>query len=158
LLAAWLLNVVLMLGAYHYTQGAQLLGVELTGKSDPFKRVRGWDTLAQQYAQRQSLAPGALLLSGDRDVLAQLAYQLRLPVNDVLSWDAGFGVRHQYDLMHQLGAGQIGRDVLLVTHDKTPGALAGRFKSVQELEPVHVQIHRDWALDYKVFLLKDFRG
>jgi len=188
LIAAIILNTVIMLGAYHYTQGAQWFGVEMTGKTDPFKRVRGWDQLAEQYAARQALAPQALLMSGDRDLLAQLGYHLRLHPEQIISWNAGQGIRHQYDLMNPLGAcrtlgieakistvqmdlqpiplksdrllGQahIGQDMLMVTNEPLPEALTKRFNAVETLEPLHVQIHKDWALQYKVYWVKGFRG
>ncbi len=158
LIAAILLNVIIMLGAYHYTQGAQWFGVEMTGKTDPFKRVRGWDQLAEQYAARQTLAPQALLMSGDRDLLAQLGYHLRLHPEQIVSWNAGQGIRHQYDLMNPLGHSHIGRDMLMVTNEPLPEALTKRFNAVETLEPLHVQIHKDWDLQYKVYWLKGFRG
>jgi hypothetical protein len=158
LIAAILLNVVIMLGAYHYTQGVQWFGVELTGKTDPFKRVRGWDQLARQYAARQALAPQALLMSGDRDLLAQLSYHLRLHPDQIVSWNPGQNIRHQYDLMHPLGQPYIGCDMLMVSNEPLPESLASRFTAVETLEPLHVQIHKDWDLKYKVYRLKGFRG
>ncbi len=158
LIAALVLNVVVMLGAYHYTQGAQWFGVELTGKNDPFKRVRGWEQLAEQYAARQALAPQALLMSGDRDLLAQLGYHLRLHPEQIVSWNAGQGIRHQYDLMHLLGQPHIGHDMLMVTNEPLPETLTSRFNAVETLEPLHVQIHKDWALKYAVYRMKGFRG
>jgi 4-amino-4-deoxy-L-arabinose transferase-like glycosyltransferase len=158
LIAAILLNVIVMLGAYHYTQGAQWFGVEMTGKTDPFKRVRGWDQLAEQYTARQALAPHALLMSGDRDLLAQLGYHLHLRPEHIVSWNAGQGIRHQYDLMHPLGQPHIGHDMLMVSNEPLPEALISRFDAVEVLEPLHVQIHKDWALNYKVYWFKGFRG
>ena len=158
LFAAILLNVIIMLGAYHYTQGAQWFGVEMTGKTDPFKRVRGWDQLAEQYKARQTLAPQALLMSGDRDLLAQLGYHLRLHPAQIVSWNAGQGIRHQYDLMRPLGQPHIGQDMLMVTREPLPEALIARFNAVETLAPLHVQIHKDWDLKYAVYWMKGFRG
>jgi 4-amino-4-deoxy-L-arabinose transferase-like glycosyltransferase len=158
LIAAIILNTVIMLGAYHYTQGAQWFGVEMTGKTDPFKRLRGWDQLAEQYTARQTLAPQALLMSGDRDLLAQLGYHLHLHPGQIVSWNAGQGIRHQYDLMHPLGQSHISQDMLMVTNEPLPEALTKRFNAVETLEPLHVQIHKDWALQYKLYWLKGFRG
>jgi len=132
--------------------------VEMTGKTDPFKRVRGWDQLAEQYTARQALAPQALLMSGDRDLLAQLGYHLRLQPDQIVSWNAGQGIRHQYDLMHPLGQPHIGHDMLMVTNEPLPEALTSRFSAFETLEPLQVQIHKDWALNYKVYWLKGFRG
>jgi len=158
LIAAIVLNTLIMLGTYHYTQGAQWFGVELTGKTDPFKRVRGWDALAKQFRQYQDTAPGALVVSEDREVLAQLSYYMRLPSSEVLAWNNANLIRHQYDLLHKLDNKNIGRDVLFVTSDSQAGDIAKYFNSVERLQSLHVQIHPDWSLDYSVFLLKDFRG
>ncbi|MGB9671398.1 MAG: ArnT family glycosyltransferase, partial [Halothiobacillaceae bacterium] len=73
LLAALALNVALMFGAYHYDRITAALGVELTAKTDPFKRVRGWDRLGEQFGRLQAAHPQALLVSEEREVLAELA-------------------------------------------------------------------------------------
>jgi len=158
LLAALALNLLLMFGAYHYERILPLFGMELNAKTDPFKRVRGWDQLGEQYNARRAQAPGALLLSEEREALAGLGYYARLPVNEVLSWNPRGLLRHQYDLFHSLGAEHVGRDVLFVTSGAEPGEIAQHFASVQRLEPLLVPIHPGWALEYSVFLLKDFRG
>ncbi|MDD2893672.1 MAG: glycosyltransferase family 39 protein [Halothiobacillaceae bacterium] len=158
LLAALALNLLLMFGAYHYERILPLFGMELNAKTDPFKRVRGWDALGEQFNARRAQAPGALLLSEEREALAGLGYYARLPLNEVLSWNPRGLLRHQYDLFHSLGAEHIGRDVLFVTSSAEPGEVAQHFASVQRLEPLLVPIHPGWALEYSVFLLKDFRG
>jgi 4-amino-4-deoxy-L-arabinose transferase-like glycosyltransferase len=158
LLAALALNVALMFGAYHYDRIAAGLGFELSAKSDPFKRVRGWDRLGEQFTRLQAAHPQALLVSEEREVLAELAYYARIPSERVLSWNPQGLLRHQYDLMHSLGPTQRGRDVLLVTSASAPGPIAEHFASVEPLPPLHVPIHRDWALEYSVFLLRDYKG
>ncbi|MGC8732835.1 MAG: hypothetical protein ACP5RC_11345, partial [Halothiobacillaceae bacterium] len=85
-------------------------------------------------------------------------YYARIPPERVLSWNPQGLLRHQYDLMHSLRPAQRGRDVLLVTSASAPGPIAEHFASVEPLSPLHVPIHRDWALEYSVFLLRDYKG
>ncbi|MGD9889596.1 MAG: ArnT family glycosyltransferase [Halothiobacillaceae bacterium] len=158
LIAAILLNVIIMLGAYHYDRILPIFGVELSAKTDPFKRVRGWDVLGEQFNARRAEAPGALLLSEEREALAGLSYYSRLPLGEVLSWNPHGLLRHHYDLFYTLGSEHIGQDMLFVTSGTEIGDIAQHFASVERLEPLKVVIHPGWALEYSVFLLKDFRG
>jgi hypothetical protein len=91
-------------------------------------------------------------------LLAQLGYHLHLHPGQIVSWNAGQDIRHQYDLMNPLGQAHIGQDMLMVTNEPLPEALTKRFDAVETLEPLHVHIHKDWTLNYKVYLLKGFRG
>lgn len=157
-LAALIVNAVLMLGAYHYDHAARLFGAELTGKSDPFKRVRGWDQLGQQFAERRSEAGRALLMSEDREVLAQMAYQLRLPPGELRSWNPSGLVRHQYDLLYNLDADDIGSDVIYVTRRGRIDDVAKHFSEVRRLEPLEYAVHPDWVRHYEVYWLKGYKG
>ncbi len=158
LLAALALNVALMLGAYHYERITAALGVELSARTDPFKRVRGWDRLAEQFIQLRANHPQALLVSEEREVLAELAYYAQLPPEQVLSWNPHGLLRHQYDLMHPLHDVHRGQDVLYVTSAREPGPIVHHFAASEPLGALYVPIHRDWALEYWVFLLRDYKG
>ncbi len=157
-LAALLVNIVLMLGAYHYDSAARLFGVELTGKIDPFKRVRGWEQLGQQFAQRRAEAGRAPLMSEDREVLAQMAYQLRLPSGEVRSWNPSGLLRHQYDLLYSLDADDIGSDVIYVTRRGTIDDVSMHFNEVRRLQPLEYAVHPDWVRHYEVYWLKGYKG
>ena len=158
ILAALLVNAVLMFGAYHYEAAARLLGVELTGKSDPFKRVRGWEQLGQQFAERRAEAPGARLMSEDREVLAQMAWQLRLASGELRSWNPSGLLRHQYDLLYSLEAGDVGSDVLYVTRRGRVDDVAAHFSEVRRLAPLEHAVHPDWVRHYEVYWLKGYKG
>ncbi len=155
---ALLINAVLMLGVYHYDSAARLFGLELTGKSDPFKRVRGWDRLGQQYAERRQEAPGACLMSEDREILAQLAYPLRLPPDQLRSWNPSGHVRHQYDLLNSLGTADIGKDALYITRRDNVDDAAAHFQEARQLAPLDLMIHPDWGRHYSVYWLRGFKG
>ncbi|MFZ5580415.1 MAG: ArnT family glycosyltransferase [Pseudomonadota bacterium] len=158
LVAALVINGVLMASVYHYDQGARLLGIELTGKSDPFKRVRGWDVLGQQFSERRLQAPGARLMSEDREVLAQLAWRLRLPNDALRSWNPSGLLRHQYDLLYSLGAGDRGSDVLFVSRRGGFDEMAGHFDEARRLEPLEYPVHADWVRHYEVYWLRGYKG
>lgn len=155
---ALLINAMLMLGVYHYDHAARLLGVELTGKSDPFKRVRGWDQLGQQCAERRMEAPGAYLMSEDREIIAQLAYQLSLPSDQLRSWNPSGRVRHQYDLLNSLNAADIGADVLYITRRNNADDASAHFYEARRLAPLDLMIHPDWGRHYSVYWLRGFKG
>jgi len=54
---------------------------------------------------------------------------------------------------------KLGRDFLYITDaDRLPPEVLRGFGSVEGLPPLHVTVHRDFALDYKVWYLQDFKG
>ncbi|MEF3193895.1 MAG: glycosyltransferase family 39 protein [Halothiobacillaceae bacterium] len=156
--SALLINAVLMFGVYHYDAITRFLGVELSGKTDPFKRVRGWEQLGQQFAERRQQAPDTILMSEDREILAQLAYQLHLPSNQLRSWNPSGLMRHQYDLLYSLGEKDVGADVIYVTRRGRIDDVASRFGEVRRLRPLEYAVHPDWVRHYEVYWLKGYKG
>lgn len=163
LMAAWLqgkwkmftlavvLNSVLGLMVYHPAPLNALL------KTDLQKRLKGWDSIGQQYLAIQQQYPDALLLADGRDVLSGLAYYARPQGLQGISWNPKQQMRHHYDLVTTLD-GKVGRDFLLVTPAALPGGMVGYFQSVKPLGHLQANVHPSWKLDYNVFLLKSFKG
>ncbi len=158
LLAALLINVMFMFGIYHYERGAHLFGVELSGTTDPFKRVRGWEQLSGQFAEHQKEFQGARLMSEDREVLALLTYHRRLPSDGLRSWNPEGQIRHQYDLFYSLSEKDIGTDLLYVTGNNSVNEVASHFSESRRLEPLEFAVHPDWIRHYEVYLLRGYKG
>ena len=148
---ALLLNISLGLLAYHPAPLNYLL------KSDLHKRLKGWEVIGEQYLALQQQYPQAILLSDSREVLSELVYYARPQGLRGVSWNPQHQLRHHYDLVTTLD-GKVGDDFLLVTKNPLAADVAGYFESSQALEPLHVDVHPTYTLDYHVFLLKHFKG
>jgi hypothetical protein len=152
------INVLLMPLGYHLDALTQALGVELKSKTDPYKRVRGWALFGRQAQLVSQQYPGALFLGDSRDVLAELMYYVHPHPLDAVLWNPRQVMDNHYALSTTMD-GKQGRDFLYVTEDSqlTPQMIAS-FDSVEELPPLHVTIHPDYALDFRVWHLQGFKG
>jgi 4-amino-4-deoxy-L-arabinose transferase-like glycosyltransferase len=159
---AWLVigltvNLALMPLVYHFESLLSLAGVAMTAKTDPFKRLKGWDALAVQVQAIQAAHPQAILTSEDRTALAHLVYLMQPRPEAVVSWNPGAEIRHQYDLDGDAQA-HLGRDLLIVTRLADAAAFAPAFVRLRHLNKLEVAIYPDYGLEYHVFLGEEFKG
>ena len=174
------LNLLLMPIAYHFDAWTHYFVIEQVNRSnlsqclrawrkfddcgelltlpDPYKRVRGWAQLGRQAQLLHSQYPNTLFLGDSRDVLAELMYYVHPHPLDAVLWNP----RHVMDSHYALSTtmdDKLGRDFLYITDaDRLPPEVLQGFGSVEGLPPLHVTVHRDFALDYKVWYLQDFKG
>jgi hypothetical protein len=85
-------------------------------------------------------------------------YYVRPHPLDAVLWNPQHVMDNHYALSTTMDDKQ-GRDFLYVTEASqlTPQMIAS-FDSVEELPPLHVTIHPDYALDYRVWHLQGFKG
>jgi hypothetical protein len=181
LLAAGLVfNLLLMPIAYHFDGWTRYFAIDLTDKGslshcfpawrklqacdepftlpDPYKRVRGWAELGRQAQVLQSQYPGALFLADARDVLAELMYYVHPHPLDAVLWNPRQVIDSHYALSTHM-EDKTGRDFLYFTDaSQLPPEVLNAFGSIEALPPLHVTVLRDFALDYKVWHLQDFKG
>ena len=125
---------------------------------DPYKRVRGWAQLGRQAQLLHSQYPNALYLGDSRDVLAELMYYVHPHPLDAVLWNPQHVMDSHYALSTTMDD-KLGRDFLYITDaDRLPPEVLQGFGSVEGLPPLHVTVHRDFALDYKVWYLQDIKG
>lgn len=149
--AALLLNIALGLLVYHPAPLNQLLHTDLQ------KRLKGWESIGQQYLALQQQYPNALLLSAGRDVLSMLAYYARPAGLQGVSWNPQRQMRHHYDLVTRL-EDKVGKDFLLVTPSAPDAELRAYFHGIQPLGTLQAVVHPTWQLRYDVYLLTGFKG
>lgn len=131
---------------------------EFTTLPDPYKRVRGWAELGRQTQLLRAQYPDALLLGDSRDVLAELMYYVHPHPLDAVLWNPQHVMDSHYALSTTMDD-KLGRSFLYVTEgDKLSPDLLRSFDSAEALPPLHVTVHRDFALDYKVWHLQGFKG
>ncbi len=152
LLAALGLNLLLGALVYHPEPLNNLL------QTDVQKKLKGWQTIGEQYLAIQQQYPQAILLADDRAVLSELVYYARPQGLQAVSWNPHQLMRHHYDLVTTL-ADKKGKDFLLVTAQQSlPTEVAAYFnqvKTVGELKKVVTPKHK---LAFSVWLLTNFKG
>lgn len=158
LVAAIASNLLLASVAYHYHALTRLAGVELTRKTDHFKRVQGWDELGEQVRQRLEQYPDTRLLTDQRDLMSELRYYARPASASAVMWNPRREIVSHYHLVTTLDD-KTGADFLFVTRAATlPDEVRHRFFEAVELEPIRVPVVPGWSLDLKVYLLRRFQG
>ncbi len=155
LLIAVATNFVLVAAVYHWPELVRLAGTTLTAKSDPFKRARGWAELGRQVAPFAEAHPQAILVGTDREILAQLIYQLR--PRAWASWNPDGRVMDHYQLTTRLVPGDP-RPVLFVSENSNIDDVAARFTSMTPLGAVSVPVYPKLVRQRYLFLLTGFKG
>ncbi len=85
LACALALNIVILSGFVHWPVLRHAIGLKAGAKGDLFARFYGWPEFADRL--KSKLDPDMLLVNDERSSLALLAYELRLPMNRIASWN-----------------------------------------------------------------------
>jgi len=156
--AALALNLAVTVIAYHFDALAHVADIELTRKSDVLnKRVRGWRQYGEALAARQAAHPDAILLGDARDLIAEARFYAGPAGRSMLKWNPEHKADDYYAMSTTLD-GLEGRSFVFVSRNAVlPDNMAGRFEEMTEIEPIHIAIHRDYALDFHVWWLRGYR-
>ncbi|MDR3418640.1 MAG: glycosyltransferase family 39 protein [Nevskia sp.] len=151
-------NALLMPIAYHFDDLTRYFVVDLSARTDPYKRVRGWAQLCRQAQFLRTQYPQALFLGDSREVLAELMYYVQPHPLDAVLWNPHRVMDNHYALSTSMDD-KLGRDFLYITEaDRLPPEMLAGFDGVEALPPLHVTVHRDYALDYRAWYLQGFKG
>ena len=158
LIAALASNLLLAVVAYHYHALARSAGVEMTSKSDVYKRIQGWDRAGAEVRTVLAQNPGARLLTDDRDLIAQLLYYARPESAGAVMWNPRGDVITHYHLSTTM-QDKIGRDFVYVSRaSELAPSIDNCFSSQRILGVFHVPIARHYALDLQAWRLNGFKG
>ena len=157
LLATVALHLLVAVGIYHVHDLTSALGLELTRKTDPYGRVTGYRALGEAVAQRLQAVPGAKLLGDDRKLFALLRYYARPYSDDGRFFNPDGGLDNHYALSADVRNAPRGT-FLLVSQGHDGAKLADWFAEVEPQPPIRVQAYPDYAMTYRVWLLRDYRG
>lgn len=138
-----------------YHDFARIAGIELTGRTDPAKRVLGWRPLGADVAKQLAAHPGAALLMEDRMDLATMIYGARPTA--WAKWNPSGRIRDHWDLTADL-ARVSAPSFLLVTPNAKPDDILQRFAKVTPLGTAGRPLYRDVDRTHHVFLLEGFQG
>ncbi len=158
LVAALVVNLVVMGMAYHYQALSRIAGVTLTTKTDVYKRVQGWAVLGNKVQALLSQQANTLLLSNERDTISELAYYARPDSAGAVFWNPQHQLTNHYELVTTM-AGHGGRNFIFLSRDALlPPGMADSFIAVERLPDLTVPVVPGWALDYRVWRLSGFIG
>ncbi len=158
LVAALALNLLIAAGVYHYRALAILAGIELTRKTDIYKRVTGHRQLGAAVAHVLAQHPGARLLVDDRKSMASLLYYARpASLDGRYLAPVGAEIDNHYVLTRGVHLAPAS-DYILVSQYADAAQLRRRFATVTALPPIHIQLYADFSLDYQVWAVRGFRG
>lgn len=151
------INVAIMVGLYHYHALAELAGIELTRKTDPYSRVAGWRALGGEVQKLLAAHPEARLVSDDRKLLAELIYYVRPHPFDALTYNPSGLIGDHYALLHDLKRAPQGEFILIGEHVSAE-QLAREFAEVKPLGTIRIPLYRDFEREADAYWLRDFKG
>ncbi|WP_439814766.1 ArnT family glycosyltransferase [Zavarzinia sp. CC-PAN008] len=134
----------------------------LGAATDPMKALRGWDNLAVEVAAALDAHPGAIVLTDEREMLVELAYELRDRVRQdgtlvLAKWNLDGRIDDQFDLISDVKP-HVGRDAILVTRGPDPQVIARHFASTNPLGSVAARGYEDRRGTFYLFALRRFDG
>lgn len=158
--AAIALHLAVALVLLNFDGIAGAVGFDLTARTDPIKRVRGWDRLGQALARTLApdVAAGAVLAFDERKTLTPMLYYLPPPQPPLAKWNPDGRIDDHYDLTADL-KGYVGREVVLATRKDDVAEFAGAFSGpVRGPVSVSVPIHKDYAIRLNLYRMGRFTG
>lgn len=150
-------NLALLTVAYHYHAIARGVGVELTARSDPYRKRLGWEELGARLRPILDRAPDTLLVSEDRKLLAYMGYYATPWPPAVAHWNPRGAVDNQYDLERR-DLDMAGHRVVFVSRQALGEGVLSRFAEVKDLGELAVQVYPDLERRIHVYELHGFKG
>ena len=133
------------------------MGIAPSFGIDPWQRLRGWQAVGDEVAERLAEMPNAVLTADERSVIAELLFYVPPQPPDWVKLRQQALAQDHYELVSDPSA--IGeRPVLYVTRSGSADRLADRFETVEEQLPIERQRPTRGPETYHVFLLQGFKG
>ena len=153
------IHLLLAVCFYGFNPIMKAAHIPLTKKTDPFTRLKGQTELAEAARDLKNKFPNAKIISEERRVVATLMYYLRegsTPGN-IYKWNSYGTIQDHYDLISNMNAAK-GSDFIMIARTDDPRKFFPYFADHQRLKPIRLQLHKDFALTYQVYLLQGFKG
>jgi len=133
--------------------------IESLGRSNDFKRVRGWEEIGKFIEVRANEGlnetPFTAVLVNDRLTYGELLYyapDLEVPLT---MWDANGVPENHFELMNGFSVEHDG-NVLIVGRGRGAERMASRFAATVELQPLEVQIGGGRTRSYRLFAARGY--
>jgi 4-amino-4-deoxy-L-arabinose transferase-like glycosyltransferase len=152
--ASVVIHTLLALVFFHYHALADIAGVELTRKSDPYKRVSGWSDVAGMIMKEHEKYPDTLLLADGRAEVAEFDYYTKMKT---YIFNPQKEMDNHYHLTRDLNDVR-GKDFFFVSEYIDEELLAPYFESVKKIGRVNKVLYPDFNRTYTLFYLQNFKG
>jgi len=147
------IHTVLAVLFFHYQSIASFAGVELTRKTDPYKRVSGWSGVSAQILKAHQSYPNTLLLTDGRTEVAEFDYYTK---EKTYIYNPTHQMKNQYHLTRDLNEKK-GEDFLFISQKGVAG-MDAYFDSVKKVGEVNEVLYPDFNRTYELYLVKNFKG
>jgi hypothetical protein len=161
LVASIILHLISMGLYYNFDFLTQSMKLELTSKTDPLRRLRGWETFGKRVMYYEGLYPDAPVLSDERKTIANLKYELRsgsVPAT-IYKWNADGITQDHYDLTADIAAAKNDKFLLVTKSDQQEvRKILARFRRAEYVNMIDIPVHDDYHIRYRVYYLEHFKG
>lgn len=151
------INILLSISLYHYHFIAKTLRIELTSKTDPYKRVLGWDELANKVSKILKRYPNAKLLTDGRGVMAELIYYVKPHPFNAGYWNLQKEVTNQYELTIDLNRYK-SNNFVYITKRSNIKNMKKYFQNIKKIKKIEIKLYKDYQRVYYVYYLQNFKG
>lgn len=151
------LNILVALIFYFFQAIVSNLKLNIPSKMNPYKRVMGWQHVANEVAKVQKTEEYTLLFNS-RKSMAEMIYYLKPHPFDALTYNPSNKIHHQYDMYNRLNQTHQGKTLLYVTEDTNISYLKNNFENLQHLKKINIPLYKDFNRTYHLYRLEAFKG
>ncbi|MBD2858537.1 glycosyltransferase family 39 protein [Spongiibacter sp. KMU-158] len=148
-------NLLLMLSFYHFAAVTDTLGIERKKGNDPFKRVLGWDELAQSIQAVIDQNAELPILGNSRKELSYLGYYLKPQHFEPRYFDGGAHIDNHYELKYALTQQDQGE--LLYIGNWPQARLESYFEKVEFLSQQTIQVYGNFSRTISVYRVQQLK-
>ena len=163
LACALVVNLVILSGFVHWPILRHAIGLQSGARGDLFARFYGWPAFAHRLQNK--LDPDMLLINDERASLALLAYELRLPLTRIASWNPEGRRADHWSRFVDLAGVNLANEhhantqrYLIVSATLDPTILLNSFEQVLEQPDDPGPGCEACAKPWKVWIAQGFRG
>jgi 4-amino-4-deoxy-L-arabinose transferase-like glycosyltransferase len=133
--------------------------IEALGRTNDFKRVRGWDTIAMEIQSRLDAEPGryTAVLTDNRLVHTELLYYLRPTPVPIRTWDWDGVPGNHFELVHPYNE-EFGAPVLYVSRNRPPTGVFAAFDRAEPIAQLDIPIGGERRRTFWLHSLDGYRG
>jgi len=150
-------NILLALLFYFFQPIVSTLNLDIPSKIDPYKRVMGWQQVANEVDEVYKKEKHTLLFSS-RTTMAEMIYYIKPHPFDALNYNPTDKVNHQYDMDNRLTQQHIGKTLLYVSENQNIDHLKNNFQNVYHLKHINIPLYKDFNRSYHLYRLENFKG
>lgn len=151
------LHVIISIFLFAWQPITNNFAITLPAKIDPFKRIKGYRELSLQLNDYCQLYDNAVVAIEGRMDYASFVYYAKDCKLNMVKWNPSKKITDHFSMTTDLNLYK-GRDILLITKSDYPESYTKFAPKLQMLKKLSVAICKDYFLEHKLFLLKNFQG